>query len=176
MTLVNFVVALAIPRLSRVVPTPVLLAAGTATTLVGMAWLSRAGAQGQYFASVAAPMVLVGAGQGLAFAPLTSSGIAGVDGADAGAASGVVNTAHQLGMALGLGVLVTVSAHAGSALSSPAAITEQVRVALTGGSVLLAVALVVSLAVILPAHRRAGVRALGGPPVAVAARPLGSDA
>ena len=46
MTLVNFVVALAIPRLSRVVPTPVLLAAGTATTLVGMAWLSRAGAQG----------------------------------------------------------------------------------------------------------------------------------
>ena len=47
MTLVNFVVALAIPRLSRVVPTPVLLAAGTATTLVGMAWLSRAGAQGR---------------------------------------------------------------------------------------------------------------------------------
>ena len=120
-------------------------------------------------------MVLVGAGQGLAFAPLTGSGIAGVDGADAGAASGVVNTAHQLGMALGLGVLVTVSAHAGSALSSPAAVTEQVRVALTGGSVLLA-ALVVSLAVILPAHRRAGARALGGPPVAVAARPLGSDA
>jgi len=176
MTLVNFVVALAIPRLSRVVPTPVLLAAGTATTLVGMAWLSRTAAEGPYLASVAAPMVLIGAGQGLAFAPLTSSGIAGVDAADAGAASGVVNTAHQLGMALGLGVLVTVSAHAGNVLSGPAVVTKQVRVALTGGSVLLAVALIASLAVILPAHRRAGVRALDGPPAAVAARPLGSDA
>ena len=42
-------------------------------------------------------MVLIGAGQGLAFAPLTAAGIAGVDAADAGAASGLVNTAHQLG-------------------------------------------------------------------------------
>jgi hypothetical protein len=46
MTLINFAVALAIPRFSRVVPTSVLLAAGTATTLAGMAWLSRAGADG----------------------------------------------------------------------------------------------------------------------------------
>jgi len=47
------------------------------------------------------PMVLIGAGQGLAFAPLTTFGIAAVRGEDAGAASGLVNTAHQLGMALG---------------------------------------------------------------------------
>ena len=44
-------------------------------------------------------MVLIGAGQGLAFAPLTSFGIAGVPAEDAGAATGLVNTAHQLGMA-----------------------------------------------------------------------------
>ena len=42
-------------------------------------------------------MVLIGAGQGLAFAPLTSFGIR-CPAADAGAASGLVNTAHQLGM------------------------------------------------------------------------------
>jgi hypothetical protein len=97
-------------------------------------------------------MLLVGAGQGLAFAPMTSSGIAGVRPADAGAASGLVNTAHQLGMALGLGVLVAVSAHAGAGSPDRAAgITAQVGTALTGSSALLLLALVVALVVIVPA-------------------------
>jgi EmrB/QacA subfamily drug resistance transporter len=180
MSLVNFAVAIAIPRLSRRISTPVLLAAGTATTLVGMAWLSRAGIHDQYLAAVAAPMALIGVGQGLAFAPLTSAGLAGVDPQDAGAASGVVNTAHQLGMALGLGILVTVSAHAGDDLLGPTAVAEQVRAALTGSSVLLAAALLVTLAVILPAHRKASIQVVAppvvAPPVAVPARPVGSDA
>jgi hypothetical protein len=96
-------------------------------------------------------MMLIGGGQGLAFAPLTSAGLAGVPAGDAGAASGLVNTAHQLGMALGLGVLVAVSARAGSDLDGPAAVAEHVRAALTGSTVLLAAALVVILAVIVPA-------------------------
>ena len=169
MTVVNFGVALAIPRLGRVLPTSILLAAGTGVTLAGMFWLSRAGIEGPYLISVAAPMVLIGIGQGLAFAPLTSSGIAGVDPADAGAASGVVNTAHQLGMALGLGVLVTVSAHAAGELQGPAAVAGQVRAALTGSSVLLALALVVTLVFIIPAQRRAPL-----PVGDLAPRPLGA--
>ena len=112
MSLVNFAVAMAIPRLSRRIPNAVLLAGGTALTLVGMAWLSRAGIDDSYVLAVAVPMMLIGAGQGLAFAPLTNAGLAGVAAEDAGAASGLVNTAHQLGMALGLGILVAVSAHA----------------------------------------------------------------
>ena len=46
-------------------------------------------------------MVLIGIGQGLAFAPMTNSGIARVPAVDAGAASGLLDTAHQLGMATG---------------------------------------------------------------------------
>ncbi|MGG5260110.1 MFS transporter [Phycicoccus avicenniae] len=153
MSVVNFAVALAIPRLSRRVRGPVLLAVGVALTLAGMAWLSRAGVDGSYLVSVALPMVLVGAGQGLAFAPLTSAGIAGVEPQDAGAASGMLNTAHQFGMALGLGVLVTVSASAGSATGAPAAVAEHVRAALTGSSVLLALALAAVLVVLLPTAR-----------------------
>ena len=61
MSLVNFAVALAIPRLSRRIPNAVLLAAGTALTLVGMAWLSRAGIDDSYVLSVAVPMMLIGA-------------------------------------------------------------------------------------------------------------------
>jgi EmrB/QacA subfamily drug resistance transporter len=152
MSLVNFAVALAIPRLSRRIPNAVLLAAGTALTLVGMACLSRAAIEDSYVFSVAVPMMLIGGGQGLAFAPLTGAGLAGVPAADAGAASGLVNTAHQLGMALGLGILVAVSAHAGSHLDGPAAVAEHVRAALTGSTVLLAAALVVVLTVIVPAR------------------------
>jgi hypothetical protein len=100
-------------------------------------------------------MVLIGAGQGLAFAPLTNAGIAGVAPADAGAASGLVNTAHQLGTALGLAVLSAVVLRAGAGLGGPGAVAEHVRAALTGESVLLAIALVVVLALVVPGGRRA---------------------
>jgi EmrB/QacA subfamily drug resistance transporter len=153
MSLVNFAVALAIPRLGARIPTGVLLAGGTAVTLAGMAWLSRAGIGGAYVSSVAVPMVLIGAGQGLAFAPLTNVGIAGVAQSDAGAASGLVNTAHQLGTALGLAVLSAVALRAGTGTGGAQTVAEHVRAALTGGSVLLALALLVVLAVIVPASR-----------------------
>jgi EmrB/QacA subfamily drug resistance transporter len=153
MTLVNFVVALVVPRLSARLSNGTLLATGTALTLAGMAWLSRIGPLDTYLMDVALPIVLVGAGQGLAFGPLTNAGIAGVDSADAGAASGLVNTAHQLGMALGLGILVALAADAGANLDGPAAVTEHVGAALTGGTVLLVLALVVVLTVIVPAAR-----------------------
>jgi EmrB/QacA subfamily drug resistance transporter len=153
MSLVNFAVAMAIPRLGARIPNGVLLAGGTAVTLLGMAWLSRIGAGDAYLTSVALPMVLIGAGQGLAFAPLTNAGIAGVAPTDAGAASGLVNTAHQLGTALGLAVLAAVAVRAGTGLSGPAAVTQHVRAALTGSSVMLAVGLAVVLVLVLPAGR-----------------------
>jgi EmrB/QacA subfamily drug resistance transporter len=153
MSLVNFAVALAIPRLGARIPNGVLLAGGTAVTLAGMAWLSRAGVGDAYLSSVALPMVLIGAGQGLAFAPLTNAGIAGVAPADAGAASGLVNTAHQLGTALGLAVLSAVALRAGTGSGGPVAVAEQVRAALTGSSALLALALLVVLVLVVPAGR-----------------------
>lgn len=93
-------------------------------------------------------MVLIGAGQGLAFAPLTSFGITGVRSEDAGAASGLVNTAHQLGMATGLAILVAASADV-------ADLAGQVATALSWAAGLLSLGLLVVLAVIVPAQRRA---------------------
>lgn len=119
MTAVNFVVAMAVPRLTTRVGNAALLVTGVAVTTVGMAWLSTLQPGGPYLAAIALPMVLIGIGQGLAFAPLTSAGIAGVTARDAGAASGLVNTAHQLGSALGLGILVAVAASAGSPREDP---------------------------------------------------------
>ena len=52
--------------------------------------------------------VVFGAGNGLAFVPLTTFSLDGVAPADAGAASGLVNVMQQVGGSLGLAVLVTV--------------------------------------------------------------------
>ena len=153
MTVVNFAVAMAIPALTARLGQALPLTAGVALTLAGMAWLAQVQVTSSYWTAVALPMILIGAGQGLAFAPLTSAGIAGIGTADAGAASGLVNTFHQLGMALGLSVLVAVSAASGHGLPSAAGVlTARVDTALTAGSVLLAACLVAVLGLILPAQ------------------------
>ncbi|HEY3560640.1 MAG TPA: hypothetical protein VGL05_24410 [Kribbella sp.] len=79
--------------------------------------------------------------------------IAQVRAEDAGAASGLVNTAHQLGAASGLALLVAVSA-------STVDLTARFSTALTWRSGLLTCSLLVVLAVIIP-HTRS--RALGRP-------------
>ncbi len=131
--------------------------------MLGMAWLSRVDAGSVYLTAVALPMALIGAGQGLAFAPLTAAGISGVHPADAGAASGLVNTAHQLGSALGLGILVAVSATVSASTDSVAGLADHVSTALTAGAGLLAFAVVVTLTLVLPQ---------GSPSTAWLARPM----
>lgn len=169
MTAVNFAVAMAIPRLVGRMPGSVALLAGILLTLAGMFWLSRVGVDSVYWTDVALPMVLIGAGQGLAFAPLTSFGIVGAPAADAGAASGLVNTFHQVGTCLGLGIAVAAAA---TVPSGPVAarLAAQVSAALTTGSFLLLLALAVAAALILPAElaeRRTGAL-LAARPVALA--------
>ena len=44
----------------------------------------------------------------------------------------MVNTFHQVGMALGLGVLIAASAHAGHGLTTPAAVLTRARPAPLG--------------------------------------------
>jgi predicted MFS family arabinose efflux permease len=151
MTAVNFAVAMAIPRLGTRLPNAALLLIGVAVTATGMAWLSTLDVTDSYLTGIALPMVLIGSGQGLAFAPLTSAGIAGVPARDAGAASGLVNTAHQLGSALGLGILVTVAARAGSQeLDATRALADHVTAALAGSAALLALAVVLAATLVLP--------------------------
>ncbi|MDR6558595.1 EmrB/QacA subfamily drug resistance transporter [Arthrobacter pascens] len=151
MTAVNFAVAMSIPRLMGKVPGSIPLVAGVLITLSGMFWLSRVGVDSGYLTGVALPMVLIGAGQGLAFAPLTSFGIIGAPAADAGAASGLVNTFHQVGTCLGLGIAVAAAATVPTTGSAVAHLASQVSVALMTGSILLLLALIVTAAFILPA-------------------------
>jgi EmrB/QacA subfamily drug resistance transporter len=149
-TVVNFAVALAVPVLTRRLGNARLLACAIAVSGIGMAWLGQVSADSSYLTGVALPMLLIGAGQGGALAPLTSAGVAGVAAEDAGAASGLVNVFHQIGGSLGLGILVTVFAAAGATgLDGPDLLASRIGAALTGGAVLLALALVAVLALVV---------------------------
>lgn len=145
MTLVNFGVALCVPRLTRRFGNARLLAFGLGTTLLGMAWLSRVDSGTAYWLGVALPMLLIGAGQGMTLSPLTAAGIAGVPAQDAGAASGIVNVAHQLGNSLGLAILVALAAFGARQLDGAALLAHRVTVALDGAAAMLALALLLVL-------------------------------
>jgi EmrB/QacA subfamily drug resistance transporter len=94
-----------------------LMVGGISMSTVGLLILTQLSAHSSYV-QLLATLVLFGAGNGLAFVPLTAAALHGVDAADAGAASGLVNVMQQVGGALGLAVLVTVfgtaSKHAGT--------------------------------------------------------------
>ncbi len=151
MTLVNFAVALSGPRLASRISSVQQLVLGLVLTFLGMAWLSRAGLDSGYLAGVALPMVLIGAGQGFCFGPLTASGIARTARQDAGAASGLVNVSHQLGAAFGLGLMAAIAATAEADLAGAPAVAAGTRAALMGGSALLLLSIVSALLLILPA-------------------------
>jgi hypothetical protein len=108
---------------------------GITFSVLGMLWLTQLSEHSTYFALIG-PLLVFGIGNGLAFVPLTTASLDGVESADAGAASGLVNVMQQLGGSLGLAVLVTVfgtaSKHAQAHLDpalSPAEAARHVFVA-----------------------------------------------
>ncbi|MCW2776302.1 MAG: drug resistance transporter, EmrB/QacA subfamily [Frankiales bacterium] len=102
--------------LAKTGPRP-LLAGGTGLAAVGMLLLGLRLEPGSSYVSVILPsLVLVALGMGLAFVSLTSAAVAGVDKADAGIASALLNAGQQVGGALGLAILTAVSSNRTAAL------------------------------------------------------------
>jgi EmrB/QacA subfamily drug resistance transporter len=85
---------------------------------------------GGYLSHIFPVALLVGAGAGLSFPALMTLAMAGATPQDAGLASGLVNTTAQIGGALGLAVLATVSASRTSTLIAQG---RPAAAALTGG-------------------------------------------
>jgi MFS family permease len=101
-------------------------------------------------------MVLVGIGAGLSFPALMTLAMSSAHPTDAGLASGLVNTTQQIGGALGLAVLATVSAsHTTSLLHSghpsATALTSGYHLAWVIATGLLVAAIATALAVLRPA-------------------------
>lgn len=150
-TILHVPFAIAVPRLVKRFSPNTLLMIGIVTGIVGMAWLSRASVETGYLVSVALPMLLIGISQGLTLSPLTSAGVAGVSDADAGAASGAVNVAHQLGSSVGLSILVAVAAIGAGTLKGSALTAYRITTAFDAGTLMLVLCLgVVLFAIVLP--------------------------
>src|SRR5207253_8758977 len=81
------------------------LTAGLALSTISLALLTRVPVDGHYFWDLFPAFVLGGAGLGFAFVPITIASLSGVDRADAGVASGLVNTSRQIGGAIGLAAM-----------------------------------------------------------------------
>jgi EmrB/QacA subfamily drug resistance transporter len=84
-----------------------LMVGGITLSTAGLLWLTQLSETSTY-GSLLGPLLVFGIGNGIAFVPLTTTALNGVEPADAGAASGLVNVMQQLGGSLGLAVLVTV--------------------------------------------------------------------
>jgi EmrB/QacA subfamily drug resistance transporter len=106
------------------------LLAGLPLVMIGLGLFARAGVHGEYLSAVLPPMALLGLGAGVAFPALMSVAMSGATPEDAGLASGLVNTTAQVGGALGLAVLATLSASRSRTLSHDGVSTAA---SLTGG-------------------------------------------
>ena len=103
---------------------------GLIVAAAGLALLSGVSADGSYPRDLLPGMLVVPLGAGAAFVAATILAVEGTDGEDAGLASGVLNTAQQVGNAVGLAVLVSLAVDRTSGLLSAGA---EPSVAATGG-------------------------------------------
>lgn len=147
LTVVNFIVALQVSKLTTRFGNTKLLTVGIATTAIGMCALGFFSEQVGYALGIAVPMILMGIGQGLTLSPLTVAGVANTLPADAGAASGVVNMVHQIGGSIGMSFIVAVSATFKNGLTS-------YHVAMGLATVLLIGALLAVIGLILPTLKK----------------------
>jgi MFS family permease len=112
------------PLITRFGARQVVLAGLTLLT-AGLALFARVPVDGNYWIDVLPTEVLLGAGAGLCFPALMGLAMSGAAPTEAGLASGLINTTAQVGGALGLAVLATLSSthseHLAAAGSSGAA-------------------------------------------------------
>jgi EmrB/QacA subfamily drug resistance transporter len=85
------------------------LIAGLLFVAAGLAWFSQVRAGGSFAADVLGPSLLAAVGLGLSFVTTTIAAVTGTQPHEAGLASGLINTAQQVGGALGLAILATIA-------------------------------------------------------------------
>jgi EmrB/QacA subfamily drug resistance transporter len=121
----------------------------------GLALFTQVPVDGNYLTDVLPVMVLLGSGAGLSFPSLMTLAMSGATPEDSGLASGLVNTTLQVGGALGLAVLATLSTTRSDSLldsgdSTAAALTGGYHLAFAIGTLLVVAAIAVAVTVLQP--------------------------
>jgi EmrB/QacA subfamily drug resistance transporter len=109
------------------------LAAGMFCTTIGLLWFTRIDVDGSFLSDVLGPSMVAGLGLGLAFPGATIGGTSMVREDEVGLASGLINSAQQIGGALGLAVLSSLAASKTDELMSTAQGAGSLPTALTEG-------------------------------------------
>jgi len=107
-----------------------IIAVGLALLIGGMIWYSQIPVNGSYASDLLPGYLMVGVGIAFAYVPVSIAALAGVADREAGLASGLINTAQQIGGAIGVAVASTVFT---SHFKTLAREGNPLPVALTGG-------------------------------------------
>jgi EmrB/QacA subfamily drug resistance transporter len=85
------------------------LVVGMTAVAGGLAYFTQISVGGSYLGDLLPGFLLIGFGLGFSFVPISIAALAGVDPAEAGLASGLINTSQQVGGALGIAALSTIA-------------------------------------------------------------------
>ncbi len=134
-----------------------ILATGMGLITLGLLWFTQISADGTYLADILGPSLLAGIGLGFAFVPVTIAAVSGVEDREQGLASGLINTAQQVGGALGLAILAAVANTIIGSSRDPAVLTEGFQTAFLVGAGFAILGLVATLLLIRSSDSRAHV-------------------
>ncbi|MDC0826628.1 MFS transporter [Lactococcus petauri] len=107
LTIVNFIIALQLPKLTMKFGNNMVLLFGEIILAIGLILLALSNYEKGYWQTIFIPMIILGLGQGLILAPVTSAGVHEAPDNLAGIASGVTNTMHQIGGPIGLSLIIS---------------------------------------------------------------------
>src|SRR5712691_5604865 len=137
------------------------LPVGLVLSTVGLILFTQLPVDGHYFWDLFPGFLLSGIGLALAFVPMTIAALVGVKDADAGIASGLINTSQQIGGAIGLAAATTIAttftsryvdSHTGVPASSGAALNHGFQIAFYVLAGLAALASVLAAVLIEPSE------------------------
>ena len=147
-----FTSAIAAQLVTRIGVKPV-LAIGMTSLTGGLVYFTQVSVGGSYLADLLPGFLLIAVGLGFSFVPISIAALAGIQPAEAGLASGLINTSQQIGGALGIAALSTIAtsrtsdALAGGATRAQA-LVDGFHGAFLAGVILAAIGIVAALTLI----------------------------
>src|ERR671922_239739 len=129
------------------------IAAGMTFLTAGLLYFTQVSVGGSYLGDLLPGFLLIAVGLGFSFVPISIAALAGVEAAEAGLASGLINTSQQIGGALGIAALSTIATSrtddavaGGSAL--PTALVDGFSGAFLAGVIIAGLGIVAALTLI----------------------------
>jgi EmrB/QacA subfamily drug resistance transporter len=150
------------------------IATGMTLLTVGLLYFTQISVGGSYVSDLLPGFLIIAAGLGFSFVPISIAALAGVGSSEAGLASGLFNTSQQIGGALGIAALSTVatsttSDEVAAGTPVPNALTDGFETAFLWGAVVAALGIVVALVLVRRSDLEAPVEELPEPVLEAAA-------